>query len=297
MLQSMTGFGQADISGLFGTLRVEIRTLNSKQLDVSSLRLPMRYREMELPVRTALQEHVKRGKIDVLVTITRSGACTTERMRINGSLFAEGLLALQKVCEETCRDCSDDVAVASVLRIPDIWITEEQPLSTEERQAFQDVLRKAIEKLIAFREEEGKALWQSMETQLRFIQECMGQVDGLREERRSHLIETFNDTVKEVNGPLNVPLDPDRLAQELFYKLERLDINEELDRLAQHLEYFRSTAGQGCGQGRKLLFISQEMGREINTIGSKAHSVRIQRLVVEMKEALERIKEQLLNVL
>ena len=297
MLHSMTGFGLGEAEGIFGALKVEIRSLNSKSLDIGSLRLPSRYRNFEPEIRSAITNRLKRGKVEVYVALSRSGSYTTERLQINGALFAEGLVAIQRVCEEACTSYSEDATISSILRLPEVWITEEQPLIDEERKAFADALGQALEAIVNFRETEGRALASDLRAQVEDIKRCLDGVEQMKEERAARMKDRFCEALEAARDADTPPVDEARLAQEILYHLERLDINEEISRLSQHCRYFIDTMDGELSQGRKLSFIAQEMGREINTIGSKANHVGIQRHVVDMKDSLERIKEQLLNVL
>ncbi len=288
MLQSMTGFGK--VSGQIGgkTVDVEIRSLNSKQLDLN-MRLPHQYYVLEPEIRTLLPELLDRGKVDLYVAM--SGSEVKGKVSLNKTLAKQYLAELKALAKEINE--KDVQYLPLILRAPDIFKTEERADKKELEQVFQ-LIRKAAQSVSKFRQQEGRVLRKDIEANLAVIEGNEKKIDKLDPIRIGKLKERL--TAKLLDGLGGRVTDMNRFEQEIIYYIEKLDINEEKTRLRAHCNYFRKTMDEPNG-GRKLGFIVQEIGREINTIGSKANDADIQRFVVEMKDQLEKIKEQLLNIL
>jgi len=288
MLQSMTGFGKVSGQIAGKTVDVEIRSLNSKQLDLN-MRLPHAYYGLEPEIRTLLPQLLDRGKVDLYIGIAGSDA--KSKIALNKSVakeYAKEFKALAKELNE-----KDVQLLPLILRMPDVFKAEEK-VEKKELEAVFVLVRKAAELVSKFRQQEGKALKKDIESHLAVIEgneQKIAKLDPTRIEKlRERLIAKIND------GLSGRAADMNRFEQEIIYYIEKFDINEEKARLRNHCAYFRTTMNEPNG-GRKLGFIVQEIGREINTIGSKANDADIQRFVVEMKDELEKIKEQLLNIL
>jgi uncharacterized protein (TIGR00255 family) len=288
MLQSMTGFGKA--SGQIGgkTVDVEIRSLNSKQLDLN-MRLPHAYYGLEAEIRTLIPTLLDRGKVDLYIGM--GGTEGKSKIALNAPLakqYAKEFKALAKELGE-----KDTAYLPLILRIPDVFKAEEKA-GKKEIDAVLALVRKAAIMVSNFRQQEGKALKKDIESHLAVIEANEKKIDKCDPNRIAKLRERL---ITKINEGLNGRVaDMNRFEQEIIYYIEKFDINEEKARLKNHCSYFRQTMNEPNG-GRKLGFIVQEIGREINTIGSKANDAEIQRHVVEMKDELEKIKEQLLNIL
>ncbi|HXP48462.1 MAG TPA: YicC/YloC family endoribonuclease [Bacteroidia bacterium] len=288
MLQSMTGFGKA--SGQIGgkTVDVEIRSLNSKQLDLN-MRLPHAYYGLEAEIRTLIPTLLDRGKVDLYIGM--GGTEGKSKIALNAPLakqYAKEFKALAKELGE-----KDTAYLPLILRIPDVFKAEEKA-GKKEIDAVLALVRKAAIMVSNFRQQEGKALKKDIESHLAVIEANEKKIDKCDPNRVAKLRERLMAKINEgLNGRV---ADLNRFEQEIIYYIEKFDINEEKARLKNHCSYFRQTMNEPNG-GRKLGFIVQEIGREINTIGSKANDAEIQRHVVEMKDELEKIKEQLLNIL
>ena len=284
MILSMTGYGKAESQIENRKLTVEIRSLNSKSMDLN-MRLSPQLREYEHDIRTLLNQRLERGKVDVSIAL--------EDPTQNGTQIRE-LRALQDE-----HDMPHGDLTAAILRMPDVLVkSEEQTLGEEDKKAVINTVEQAIEAFRAFRIQEGKALEAMFREKLDGIEQLLGEVEpyekGRVEKIRKHLIQNLDKLAEETKQRV----DQNRLEAEMIYYLEKLDITEEKVRLTNHLHYFRETMdGDGTGVGKKLGFIAQEMGREINTLGSKSNQSEMQILVVKMKDILEQIKEQVLNVL
>src|ERR1700739_696914 len=288
MLQSMTGFGKA--SGQIGgkTVDVEIRSLNSKKLDLN-MRLPHAYYALEAEIRTLIPTLLDRGKVDLYIGM--GGTEGKSKIALNAPLakqYAKEFKALAKELGE-----KDTAYLPLILRIPDVFKAEEKA-GKKEIDAVLALVRKAAIMVSNFRQQEGKALKKDIESHLAVIEANEKKIDKCDPNRVAKLRERLMAKINEgLNGRV---ADLNRFEQEIIYYIEKFDINEEKARLKNHCSYFRQTMNEPNG-GRKLGFIVQEIGREINTIGSKANDDEIQRHVVEMKDELEKIKEQLLNIL
>lgn len=287
MLMSMTGFGR--ISGTFESkkISVEVRSLNSKGLDLNT-RIHNFYKELEPQARKAVSENLERGKVDFSINIDSTGDSKT--FSINTDLAQAYFKDLKKINEMIGQQTDDYLSV--LLRMPDIYINEREELTEEEKQVVMNLVDQACEKLNEFRRQEGIALEKEFTERIEDIRNLLNEVPKYEQER----IDTVRDRIRKGLEDLNVEVDSNRLEQEIIYYIEKFDVSEEKMRLANHLDYFLSTM-KTKGAGKKLGFIAQEIGREINTLGSKSNHAEMQKLVVDMKDNLEKIKEQVLNTL
>jgi uncharacterized protein (TIGR00255 family) len=281
----MTGFGKSEALVLTKKLTVEIRTLNSKNIDLN-FRVPHIFRELEPQLRGLLNKGLTRGKIDVSVYIEgNSGANTTQ---INKEVIDDYIAQLQGIHQGETTEL-----LKMAIRLPDALKTEKEDLKEEEKEALLTVFSSALERVNDYRENEGAALGKDFVIRLEVIKNLLDDAILIDPERK----EKITLKLKTALDQLTLEIDQNRLEQELIYYLEKYDITEEKVRLANHLAYFNEIMAQDQPNGKKLGFIAQEMGREINTIGSKANHSGLQKIVVQMKDELEKIKEQLLNVL
>lgn len=286
----MTGFGKGEAQWQEKKITVEIRTLNSKQLDLN-LRLPAFYRASEFEVRSMLSRRVQRGKTDVFITVESQTVQTPAR--INRELFREYLHQLSDTLTYSGIDAAYDALVPVVMRMPEVVSSETESLLEEEQKSLLVAVERACDALDAFRQQEGAILIADLLKRIDLIEQYKEEVVPFEEQR----CETIRRRILDHLAQLNVEVDSNRLEQEMIFYLEKLDITEEKVRLKNHCNYFREVAAEEEGVGRKLGFIAQELGREINTMGSKANETNIQILVVKMKDELEKIKEQVLNIL
>lgn len=285
MVLSMTGFGKATAQLPGKKITVEIRSLNSKQTDVN-VRLPQFYREKELEVRDLLAKRLGRGKIDFGVYVELTGE--EDAPKVNKPLVLSYIKQLEEIKKES-GIAGDSLSVA--MRMPDVLKSEREELSDTEWAGVSEVINSAIDQLNDFRKQEGQSLVADFNGRIAAIRSALAQVQPFEESRITALKERL---LKNLEG---ISVNQDRYEQELIFYIEKLDINEEKVRLSNHLDYFLEVMNGEEEAGKKLGFISQEIGREINTLGSKANHAEIQKLVVQMKEELERIKEQVLNTL
>lgn len=290
MIKSMTGFGKGEAVLPNKKITVEIRTLNSKQLDLN-LRLPAIYRQSEYEIRTLITRAVQRGKADVYVSVESQAVQTPAR--INRELFREYLRQMNDTLTFCGIDADYDAIVPAVLRLPEVVSTESETISEEERAALLAAVEAAAVQLDKFREQEGAILIADLLRRVDLIARYKDEVTPFEKPRTEAVKARILDNLSQ----LDAKVDRNRLEQEMIFYLEKLDITEEKVRLTNHCNYFREVAAGEEGVGRKLGFIAQEMGREINTMGSKANETNIQILVVKMKDELEKIKEQVLNLL
>lgn len=286
----MTGFGKGEAQWQEKKIIVEIRTLNSKQLDLN-LRMPALYRASEFEVRSLLAKRVQRGKTDVFITIESQSTQTPAH--INRELFREYLHQLSDSLTYSGIDAAYDTLVPIVMRMPEVVSSETESLSDEEQKALMQAVEAACDGLDSFRKQEGAILIADLLQRIDLIEQYKEQVVPFETQR----CETIRRRILDHITQLKVDVDSNRLEQEMIFYLEKLDITEEKVRLKNHCNYFREVAAEEEGVGRKLGFIAQELGREINTMGSKANETNIQILVVKMKDELEKIKEQVLNIL
>jgi len=285
MIQSMTGFGKHVLQLPGKKITVELKTLNSKNLDINA-RVPQAYREKELVFRNSIAQALSRGKIDFGLYVEANGEAASAK--INEGVVRDYMDQLGQIAS------GDQLQLLEMaLRLPDTLRTEKEEVDPEEFRQIQEALHQALQDVNAFRSEEGKTLEADFSDRIHAIQGYLQEVETLDGERLAAVRQRLEKAVAE----LRETVDPNRFEQELIYYLEKYDITEEKVRLSKHLEYFLSTMGSGDSNGKKLGFICQEIGREINTIGSKANDAPMQRVVVQMKDQLEKIKEQILNVL
>lgn len=290
MIKSMTGFGKGEASLQNKKITVEIRSLNSKQLDLS-LRLPAIYRQSEYEIRSLISRAVQRGKVDVLVSVASQAVQTPAR--INRELFREYLRQMNDTLTRAGIEAGYDAIVPAIMRLPEVVSTESETISAEEHAALLSAAEAAAAHIDVFREQEGATLIADLLRRVDLIERYKNEVTPHEKAR----MESVRTRILENLSQLKIDVDRNRLEQEMIFYMEKLDITEEKVRLTNHCKYFREVAAGEEGVGRKLGFIAQEMGREINTLGSKANQSDIQILVVKMKDELEKIKEQVLNIL
>lgn len=292
MIKSMTGYGRAERHTDQRKITVEIKSLNSKQLDLSA-RIPSIYREKEYEIRNTVGKALGRGKVDLFVSVENVGGTKAVGGAINTELFKAYYLQLAALQKELGDTNTTEPLVTTVLRLPDVMQAESVTISDEEWTALSEAVDEAVDNINAFRLQEGAVLIKDLLARIDTIEELAAQIVPLEGER----IETVRTRLMDNLNALQVNVDSNRFEQEVIFYLEKYDITEEKVRLKQHCDYFRTVAGESEGVGRKLGFIAQEIGREINTTGSKANHAGIQKIVVRMKDELEKIKEQLLNLL
>jgi uncharacterized protein (TIGR00255 family) len=286
MILSMTGYGKAEFNAEGKKLRIEIKSLNSKSFDLN-FRTPARYRGLDLNARKQLTALLHRGKCEV--NVFEEWVAGQDAAPINKAVVAHYMDELKAISP-----LSDEALLPTVMRMPNVFASADDSISDEEQAIFLSTLNKAAEALVAYREQEGLSLEQDLTNQLEHIKAQLKSIAAQADTR----IATRKQKLEEQLRQLTLEYDQDRLEQELVFYLEKWDINEELVRLEHHLDYFQSNLDEKTPtKGKKLGFIAQEMGREINTIGSKANDAELQKSVVSMKDALERIKEQVLNAL
>ena len=288
---SMTGFGRAEKIIGFRKFTVEVKSLNSKQLDLN-IKIPSLIREIEMPLRTLLANMLKRGKAELSISYESLQAVSSTK--INADLMLNYAAQL-KTIEEKLPGIDKSDWLNALIKLPDVLVAEKTSLKKEEKEELIELCTTATEALIEFRKQEGKSAEADLVNNLSGIDLKLEEVKKLapkRMEKIRNRIETAINDIKE-----RVNLNADRFEQELIFYTEKLDINEEIIRLKSHIEYFAETLELDEPKGKKLGFISQEIGREINTIGSKSNDATMQKEVVLMKDNLEKIKEQLLNVL
>ena len=292
MLRSMTGFGQSILDRDQLQISVEIRTLNSKFLDLN-LRIPKQFSDKELQVRNLVSERLERGKVSITIDFLRTGD-EEPKQHYNEVLFKAYYNELRKLADGVMAPHSNLFELA--LDAPDVVQAKiKEEVSEEEWANVMGCVEEAIRKCEAFREKEGKALEKMLHECINLIREGLQQVEELDSGRVTRIRERLKGNIVAYFGEEGY--DTNRLEQEIIFYIEKLDINEEKVRLASHLDYFAETLNEPRSNGKKLNFISQEIGREINTIGSKANDAQMQKSVVSMKEELEKIKEQLNNIL
>lgn len=290
MLVSMTGYGKANGSFATKNITAEIKSLNSKSFDFS-VKLPSAYREKELDLRSMLSEKLGRGKVDLNITI--EDAEGQKRVTINQSLALSYLKEINLLMDAGGLQRDENI-LSALLSMPDVMQSERNELDENEWKVVVSIIEEAANALVHFREIEGARLEEDIQARVESIENLRLEVEAYLPERLKTVRERIEKNLADlVNHDDN---DKNRLEQEIIYYLEKLDITEEHTRLKGHCIYFMDTMKENGMVGKKLAFISQEMGREINTMGSKANHVAIQKLVVEMKDELEKIKEQLLNI-
>lgn len=287
MIKSMTGFGKHVSELADRKITVEVRSLNSKQLDLN-VRMPGPYREKELELRAEVARLLERGKVDLTLYVESSAA--EKSVAINKGLAKTYYNELQALAGELGQQPEDYLSL--IMKMPDVLKPEKQELDEQEWAEVKSAVEKAIAAFNKFREDEGRVLQKEFEDRISNITTLLDEVISLDQQR----VPSVRERLQKAVADLSDKIDQNRFEQELIYYIEKLDITEEKLRLRTHLEYFSKTMTEESS-GRKLGFITQEIGREINTIGSKANDAGIQKLVVRMKDELEKLKEQLLNVL
>lgn len=286
MLQSMTGFGNASSDSEFGKISIDVKSLNSKTLDLNYSLNPM-FRNIESDIRSILTTGLKRGKIDFKINFKISENSFTSNL--NHDVIKSYITDLKKLSSGI-----DSEFLKIAVTLPNSIENNRSDLDQKLLENIKELFNKAIEKVIDFRVQEGKSMELDLVGNLDIIQKKLFDIEKLAPERMLSIKKRLNKKLES----LKIEVDQNRFEQELIYYLEKIDINEEIVRLKNHLNFFKSTLNESqIEKGKKLTFISQEMGREINTIGSKSNNLSMQQLVVEMKNELEKIKEQLLNVL
>lgn len=287
----MTGYGKSVVTFNEKKIHVEIKSLNSKALDLSTRIAPL-YREKEMEIRQTISQTLKRGKVDFSIWIEKDAAA--DATPINGALVDNYYRQIKAISENTGIPEPQDW-FATLLRMPDVMTkTDVEDLTDEEWNAVRNGIDTAVNALVAFRDQEGAALQKKFCEKLDNIAALLDSIEVYEKSRVEKIRARIVEGLKSIP---EIEYDKNRLEQELIYYIEKLDINEEKQRLANHLKYFRETMDEGVAQGKKLGFIAQEMGREINTTGSKSNNAEMQNIVVKMKDELEQIKEQVLNVL
>jgi len=285
MIQSMTGYGKTVLQLSTKKISIELKSLNSKNLDVN-VRMPSYYREKELDVRKKLASKLIRGKIDFSIYIENNGG--EVHSKINENVVKEYMNQLKEIV-----NTHEIELLKMAVRLPDSLKTERDELDEEEWRQIDETIDKTMDKIILYRKDEGKALLTDFELRIVNIEKILDKIIEIDPQRITQVRERLQKSIAE----LEAKIDQNRFEQELIYYIEKLDITEEKVRLKNHLNYFKKELKSEISNGKKLAFITQEMGREINTMGSKSNFAAMQNLVVQMKDELEKIKEQSLNVL
>ncbi|WP_027077289.1 YicC/YloC family endoribonuclease [Maribacter antarcticus] len=285
MIQSMTGFGKYVVQLPTKKITIEIKSLNSKSIDLNA-RMPSSYREKELELRKLIANSLQRGKVDFSLYLEFTGDATSAQ--VNETVVRQYMKQLKAIAD------GDELKLLEMaLRFPDAMKTDKEDIDEDEYAEILKVLKGALDEINTFRSEEGSVLEKDFLERIASLQQLLASVLEMDPDRQATIRERLEKAVQDVK----VEVDANRFEQELIYYLEKYDITEEKVRLANHLDYFTKTLQSDDSNGKKLGFISQEIGREINTIGSKANFAPMQQLVVQMKDELEKIKEQMLNVL
>lgn len=285
----MTGYGKATCEFPDKRIIIEVKSLNSKQLDVFT-RIPNMYKEKDIEIRRLVADYLSRGKVELSFYVESLGE--TAKSQINEGVFAAYLSQIKAVAESNQVPLPEDY-FSHILRLPDVMKTEIKTLDENEWTSIRASIIEALENLNAFRAQEGLSIYNDMSGNIFKIEELLAEVPQYENER----IDKVRQRIKEGLETLEASPNMERLEQEMIFYIEKMDVNEEKTRLAHHCKYFIETANLDGPVGKKLGFISQEIGREINTLGSKANHEEIQKLVVHMKDELEKIKEQVLNSL
>lgn len=287
----MTGYGKATAVYNGKKINIEIKSLNSKAMDLST-RIASLYREKEIEIRSMISTTLERGKVDFSLWVEKDDNLTATP--INANILENYYKQIQTISSERNIPLPADW-FATLLKMPDVLTRAEvEELSDEEWAVVKAGIEEAIQKLVEFRKQEGAALYKKFSEKLENISALLQSIEPYEKSRTEKIRQRIIDGLNSIP---EVEYDRNRLEQEMIYYIEKLDINEEKQRLANHLKYFKETMDLGHGQGKKLGFIAQEMGREINTTGSKSNQAEMQQIVVKMKDELEQIKEQVLNVM
>ena len=285
MIQSMTGYGKAEIQFKNKNYVLELRSLNSKGLEINA-RMPVHLREIEIQLKKSIRKFLIRGKIDINLNIDNMGESNAKIINVASvNHYMEQLKSIE--------DGNRLELLKIALKLPDILKTEVEGFEEAEIELIETLLKKAVDALIGFRTDEGKILESEFKKRLKNLEELSEEVEIVDPERNTKIKEKLQSALDS----LEMEVDQNRFEQELIYYLEKYDITEEKVRLKNHIDYFKNNLDDDISNGKKLGFIAQEIGREINTIGSKANHANLQKLVIQMKDELEKIKEQLLNVL
>jgi uncharacterized protein (TIGR00255 family) len=287
----MTGFGKTEFEVGTKKITLEIKSLNSKQLDINT-RVPSMYREKDLEIRRLISEMLTRGKVDFAIYLDNLGTESTSR--INSAIIKDYYSQLKTVHRELGLTINESI-MQSIMRLPETVKMVYDELDETEWLVVRENLIKTLDNLNTFRDQEGLALKVDIDANIANILDLLNQVEPFETQRMENVKTKIKESLDALQ--LNGSLDKNRFEQELIYYMEKLDINEEKVRLSNHCSYFTETMNEDEPSGRKLGFIAQEIGREINTLGSKANESNLQRIVVQMKDNLEKIKEQVLNVL
>lgn len=290
MLQSMTGFGKATGTYTHKKISVEIKSLNSKNLDLH-VRLLQVYKEREIDLRKKIGSRLDRGKIEVTINVEDTG--NHQNYKINKELAKRYFEEIHELNESLGLPAGD--LLATIIKMPEVCTPESEDLSSEEWTFIEDLVDQALDRIVDFRKTEGEGIQAEFEKRIGNIRTAFEQIPNHESDRIEGIKSRIESNLEEFIGGSKV--DKNRFEQELIYYIEKIDIAEEKQRLTKHLDYFLETLGQPESQGKKLGFISQEIGREINTLGSKSYHSEMQKLVVQMKDELEKIKEQVLNTL
>ena len=293
MIQSMTGYGKSETVVGGKKIHAEIKSLNSKSLDLSTRIAPL-YREKEMEIRRLIAQHLERGKVDFTLWVEK--VADQSAPSINEEVVAGYVDQMKRISEAQGIGMPPMEGLWDVIvRLPDVTLSQTvEELTDEEWTAVRAVVEESIAHLVEFRKQEGEALFRKFSEKVDNIERLLSEIEPFETSRVARIRMRLEERLAELKG---VDFDKNRLEQELIYYIEKLDISEEKQRLTNHLRYFRETMANGHAQGKKLGFIAQEMGREINTTGSKSNQAEMQNIVVKMKDELEQIKEQVLNAL
>lgn len=288
----MTGFGKITIENGNRKVVIEVKSLNSKTLDLN-LKIPNLYKEKEMEIRNMVKEQLERGKVEMCIYFDNTE--NEKEITVNKPVVVQYFKQLREIAEELGMEVDENRILQTVMRFPDTLQTQAEELKDTEWEDLKEGIKKALEEIDKFRIQEGKALVKDICHRIGLIQELYAQVPQFEVKRVEVIRQKLQEKINAWTDVQNI--DENRLEQEIIYYLEKLDITEEKVRLANHCKYFLETVGHEEAPGRKIGFIAQEIGREINTMGSKANDHDIQKLVVKMKDELEKIKEQSLNIL
>ena len=292
MIQSMTGYGKAEAHCNGKKIHIEIKSLNSKSLDLSARIAPL-YREKEIEIRKYLAQALERGKVDFSIWVEKDA--DRQATPINPFVVSNYKQQIEAISKDLAINAPTTNWWDIIVRLPELTTpVEQEELSQDEWNEAYRAIQQATQALTEFRKQEGQALYKMFTLKINNIEQLLSSIVPYEKERTEKIRQRLEERLCELKG---VDYDKNRLEQELIYYIEKLDISEEKQRLTNHLKYFRETLDGGCGQGKKLGFIAQEMGREINTTGSKSNLAEMQNIVVKMKDELEQIKEQVLNAL
>lgn len=293
MIQSMTGYGKADCEFQNKKITVEVKALNSKQFDLN-LKVPSIYKEKELEIRNELIKELERGKIDFYISVDTSSNCEDTSAVLNANIIKGYYTQIVAISKDLGVDVPSDV-MNVILRMPEVLKSDKQELSDEEWNNLIQCVRRAIKSLVDFRNQEGRALSEDIVSRINLIKSLSVELEKYENTRIEKIKVRIHQNLEEIM--VSDKIDKNRFEEELIYYLEKFDITEEKVRLANHCLYFTETMNEKESVGKKLAFITQEIGREINTIGSKSNDADMQKIVVKMKDELEKIKEQINNVL